>query len=194
MGGTLYSVLRQGVGGYLWHRCILLQKSTHVYIITTFNRILQDNAHQWRSEVGHTGARVLVSRGGAWSVQVCLRIIGVLLIVNRVLNGLEIDWCRNPQNYRALLAPSASGDWRSSSIFQSPDIILVPISHQFLCNYRLTLHRCCIWQLSAWGQIAIMGGGQIFDTGPFFVRLRYSVCTRDLFLLFPIYCQVHPPF
>ena len=39
---------------------------------------------------GHTGAHALATRGGATSVQVSMRIIGVLLIANRVLNGLEI--------------------------------------------------------------------------------------------------------
>ena len=55
-----------------------------------------------------------------------MRIISVLLIVNRALNSLEIDSRHsNPQNYHVLL--SASRDRRLSSIFQSPDIALVPI-------------------------------------------------------------------
>ena len=68
------------------------------------------------------------------------------------------------------------------------DIVLVPISHHFLCNYRLTLHHVAFEKFSHevnWvGTFgvnfrplqeieAITGGGRIFDTGPFFARLRY---------------------
>jgi len=62
------------------------------------------------------------------------------------------------------------------------------MSHHFLCNYRLTLHhdafRTFCTRSIGWALFgvkfrplqeieAIMGGGRIFDTGPFFVRLRY---------------------
>ena len=63
------------------------------------------------------------------------------------------------------------------------DIVLVPISHHFLRNYRLTLHhvlhlktfhtRSIGWALFGVNfkplqEIeAVMGGGRIFDTGPF---------------------------
>ena len=53
------------------------------------------------------------------------------------------------------------------------DIVLVPISHHFLCNYRLT----CIMLTSHTRSIkikAVMGGERIFDPGPFFARLRYG--------------------
>ena len=61
------------------------------------------------------------------------------------------------------------------------------ISNHFLCNYRLTLHcvelksfrtRSIGWALfgvnfrSLQEIEATMGGGQIFDTGAFFARLR----------------------
>ena len=39
---------------------------------------------------GHTGAHALATRGGTTSVQVSMRIMGVLLIANWALNGLEI--------------------------------------------------------------------------------------------------------
>ena len=60
--------------------------------------------------------------------------------------------------------------------------MLVPISHYFLRNYRLTLHHVAFenfpYEVNWVGARplqeieAIMGGGRIFDTGPFFVRLR----------------------
>ena len=62
-----------------------------------------------------------------------MRIIGTLLIANRALNSLEIKW---RITVRALFAPSAQ-----ARFIQSPDIVLVPISHHFLCNYRLPLHH-----------------------------------------------------
>ena len=94
------------------------------------------------AKLGHTGARALATRGGAPPVQVSKWIISALLIANQALNSLEIKRRSNPQNYRAaLFVPSTSGDWCWSSIFQSPDIVLVPISDHFLCNYRLTLHH-----------------------------------------------------
>ena len=47
---------------------------------------------------------------------------------------------KQPRNqmahYRALFAPSTQ-----ARFIQSPDIVLVPISHHFLCNYRLPLHH-----------------------------------------------------
>ena len=64
-----------------------------------------------------------------------------LLIANQALNGLEIEHRSNSHNYHALFAPSASGDWRMSSIFHLLDIVLVPVSHHFLCNYTLSLHH-----------------------------------------------------
>ena len=62
------------------------------------------------AKLGHTGVRTLATRGGAPPVQVSKRIISALLIANRALNGLEIKRRSNPQNYRALFVPSASGD------------------------------------------------------------------------------------
>ena len=97
------------------------------------------------AKLGHTGARALETRRGAPPMQVSMRIIGVLLIANRALNSLEIELRRhsNPQNYRAVFGPSASGDWHSSSIFQSPDIVLVSISHHFLPCITLHLKTFC---------------------------------------------------
>ena len=136
------------------------------------------------AKLRHTGARALETRRGAPPMQVSMR-IGALLVANWALNSLEIELRRhsNPQNYCAPFAPSASGDWHSSSIFQSPDIVLVSISHHFLpC---ITLHlktfrtRSTGWALFGVNfrplqEIeAMMRGGRIFDTGPFFARLRY---------------------
>ena len=50
-------MLRQG-GGWIFVTLLHLpQKSAHVYVITTFNRILQGIAHSGVAKLGHTGAR-----------------------------------------------------------------------------------------------------------------------------------------
>ena len=68
-----------------------------------------------------------------------------------------------------------------------PGYEAIPISHRFLCNYRLTFHHVAFenflhkvnWMGAFWSKLrplkeieAIMGGGRIFDTGPFFARPR----------------------
>ena len=64
---------------------------------------------------------------------------------------------------------------------------MMATSHHFLCNYRLTLHHVEFktFRMRSIGWVlfganfrplqeikAIMGGGQIFDSGPFFARLQ----------------------
>ena len=106
MGGTHYIVLRQGGG---WIFVTSLDFTMKNYIITTFKGI--DILHtSGTAKLRHTGTHALATRGGAPPVQVSIRIIGPLLIVNLTTNSLEIERHSNPKNYCVLFAPSASGD------------------------------------------------------------------------------------
>ena len=109
-----------------------------------------------------------------------MRIIGALLIANRALNGLEIE--RRIIVRSSPLAQTGI-DARARFFFSHPDIVLAPITHHFLCNFCIMLRfktfrsRSIGWALFGVNFIplqeieAIMGGGRIFDNGPFFARL-----------------------
>ena len=70
-----------------------------------------------------------------------MRNIGVLLIANRALHGLEIEWRITVRSFPIAQMGIDARARFFFFFFQSPDIVLVPISHHFLCNCRLTLHQ-----------------------------------------------------
>ena len=73
MGGTHYFMLRQGDGRTF---VTSLHFTTKKRPCLHYHNFQRDIAHQWRSQ---TGARALVTRGGAPPVQVSMRIIWVLV-------------------------------------------------------------------------------------------------------------------
>ena len=68
-----------------------------------------------------------------------MRIIDALLIANQALNRLEIKRCITMPSLP--LAQTGIAAQAGFFFFSHLDIVLVPISNHFLCNYRVTLHH-----------------------------------------------------
>ena len=124
MGRTLTLCSDRGVGGYLQHRCILPWKCTHVYSITTYNRIL------------HQGGRTSSKKHVKNYIPVCGKFTGIYRDLK--VSACSIKFCRGSMGFNA----------RNTFVLRVEHPYIVRKSEKSLDMGELTFHAeetACCW-------------------------------------------------
>ena len=147
MGSAHYFVLRQG-GGWIFIT-LLPRKSAHVYIITTYNRILHTNTPAHTS-FEFTAPYAYHIAMNCWSAHKCVQQTAKPKAYHH--NSSSSGRWRNTVGHEKY-EESAGTFWRGTTQLhvklQTSGSVLT--SGQEKDSYYIT--SCCIWKLSTWGQL-----------------------------------------